>query len=119
MKNFFQFLTEAGQSQASMQASKLGLKSDGHGGWLDTRGEFVAKTEQGKLKFFNQRQKVGAKDPVQVRTPASQQVAATQTKPKPQAPPAPAPTAGKKQEPEKPEERGDTRSEERRVGKEC
>ena len=108
MKNFFQFLTEAGQSQASMQASKLGLKSDGHGGWLDTRGEFVAKTEQGKLKFFNQRQKVGAKDPVQVRTPASQQVAATQTKPKPQAPPAPAPTAGKKQEPEKPEERGDT-----------
>ena len=107
MKNFFQFLSEAGQSQASMQASKLGLKSDGHGGWLDTRGEFVAKTEQGKLKFFNQRQKIGAKDPNQVRTPASQQVAATQAKPKPQAAPA-SPTAGKKQEPEKAEERGDT-----------
>jgi hypothetical protein len=108
MKNFFQFLSEAGQSQASMQASKLGLKSDGHGGWLDTRGEFVAKTEQGKLKFFNQRQKVGAKDPNQVRTPASQQVAATQTKPQTQPAPKPTPTAGKKQETEKQEERGDT-----------
>ena len=108
MKNFFQFLSEAGQSQASMQASKLGLKSDGHGGWLDTRGEFVAKTEQGKLKFFNQKQKVGAKDPNQVRTPASQQVAATQTKPKAQPTQKPTSTAGKKQEPEKSEERGDT-----------
>ena len=88
MKNFFQFLTEAGESQASMQARKLNLKSDGHGGWIDSRGEFVAKTEGGKLKFFNQRQKVGGKDPDQVRTPANQQVAATQTK-QPTAAPAP------------------------------
>jgi len=29
MKSFFQFLSEA-QSQASMQAKKLNLKSDGH-----------------------------------------------------------------------------------------
>ena len=108
MKNFFQFLTEAGQSQASMQASKLGLKSDGHGGWLDSRGEFVAKTEQGKLKFFNQRQRASAKDPTQVRTPANQQVTATQVKSKPQPAPTPAPTAGKKQESEKTKERGDT-----------
>ena len=50
MKSFFQFLNEA-QSQASMQASKLNLKSDGHGGWLDSRGKFVANTEDGKLKF--------------------------------------------------------------------
>jgi len=108
MKSFFQFLSEAGQSQASMQASKLGLKSDGHGGWLDSRGEFVAKTEQGKLKFFNQRQKVGAKDPTQVRTPRNQQVAATQAKPQAQPAPKPAPSAAKKQEPEKPEGGGDT-----------
>jgi hypothetical protein len=80
MKSFFQFLTEAGQSQASMQAKKLNLKSDGHGGWLDSRGEFVAKTEDGKLKFFNQKQKVGKQDPNQVRTQKNQQVAATQTK---------------------------------------
>ena len=33
MKNLFQFLAEAGTSRASEQASKLNLKSDGHGGW--------------------------------------------------------------------------------------
>ena len=80
MKSFFQFLSEA-QSQASMQAKKLNLKSDGHGGWLDSRGEFVAKTEDGKLKFFNQKQKVGQQDPKQVRTQNNQQPTGTQTKP--------------------------------------
>jgi hypothetical protein len=39
-----------------MQAKKLNLKSDGHGGWLDTRGKFVAKTEDGKLKFLSKRE---------------------------------------------------------------
>ena len=89
MKNFFQFLTEAGASQASMQAQKLNLKSDGHGGWVDSRGEFVAKTENGKLKFYNQKQKAGEQDSKQVRTPANQQVAATQNK-APATAPAPA-----------------------------
>ena len=54
MKSFFQFLSEA-QSQASMQARKLNLKSDGHGGWLDTRGNFVATTEKGKLVFVDKK----------------------------------------------------------------
>ena len=54
MKSFFQFLNEA-QSQASMQARKLNLKSDGHGGWLDSRGKFVATTEDGKLKFVDKK----------------------------------------------------------------
>ena len=55
MKSFFQFLGEA-QSQASMQAKKLNLKSDGnHGGWLDSRGKFVATTEDGKLKFVDKK----------------------------------------------------------------
>jgi len=54
MKNFFQFFSEA-QSQASMQATKLNLKSDGHGGWLDSRGKFVATTEDGKLKFVDKK----------------------------------------------------------------
>ena len=44
------------QSQASMQARKLNLKSDGHGGWLDSRGNFVAKTEDGKLKFVSKKE---------------------------------------------------------------
>ena len=56
MKSFFQFLTEA-QSQASMQAKKLNLVSDGHGGWLDSRGKFVATTEDGKLKFVDKQKK--------------------------------------------------------------
>ena len=60
MKSFFQFLNEA-QSQASMQARKLNLKSDGHGGWLDSRGKFVATTEDGKLKFVDKK-KVKADD---------------------------------------------------------
>ena len=92
MKSFFRFLTEAGASQASMQAQKLNLKSDGHGGWVDSRGEFVAKTEKGKLKFYNQKQKAGEQDPNQVRSPANQQVAATQNK-APASAPAPAPRA--------------------------
>ena len=61
MKSFFQFLNEA-QSQASMQASKLNLKSDGHGGWLDTRGKFVATTEDGKLKFVDKKKVKGPEE---------------------------------------------------------
>ena len=45
------------QSQASMQAKKLNLVSDGHGGWLDSRGKFVATTEDGKLKFVDKKKK--------------------------------------------------------------
>ena len=63
MKTFLQFITE---STATQQAARLGLVSDGHGGWTDrTTGEFVAKTVKGTLKFFNKRQKVGGKDPKQ------------------------------------------------------
>ena len=54
MKTFLQFIRE---STATQQAARLGLEGDGHGGWYDrTSGEFVAKTEKGKLKFFNKRQ---------------------------------------------------------------
>ena len=62
MKTFFQFFTE---SLAVQQATRMGLKSDGHGGWYDKKGEFVAKTERGQLKFFNKRQKIGKQDPPQ------------------------------------------------------
>lgn len=62
MKSFFQFLKE---SNAVQQATRLGLTSDGHGGWYDKRGEFVAKTEKGQLKFYNKRQRIGKQDPPQ------------------------------------------------------
>ena len=61
MKSFFQFLNEA-QSQASMQANKLNLKSDGHGGWLDSSGKFVATTEDGKLKFVDKKKAKGEEE---------------------------------------------------------
>ena len=91
MKSFFQFLTEA-QSQASMQAKKLNLVSDGHGGWLDSRGKFVATTEDGKLKFVDKKKKK-AED----ARPAQAKSAQTQ----PQAEPkktAPQETSAKKAE---------------------
>ena len=75
MKSFFHFLSEA-QSQASMQAKKLNLKSDGHGGWLDTRGKFVATTEDGKLKFVDKKK---AKVDDETKKP-SQSQAQTQTR---------------------------------------
>jgi phosphopantetheine adenylyltransferase len=63
MKSFFQFLTE---TTATQQAARLGLQGDGHGGWYKD-GEFVAKTEKGRLKFYNKRQALG-KDPTQTET---------------------------------------------------
>jgi len=92
MKSFFQFLNEA-QSQASMQAKKLNLKSDGHGGWLDTRGNFVATTEDGKLKFIDKKKKKVEDD-----KPAQPKAAA---RPEPESEPkktAPEATGAKKAE---------------------
>ena len=91
MKSFLRFLGEASTSKASEQARKLNLKSDGHGGWLDSKGEFVAKTEGGKLKFYNQRQRPG-QDPPQpkgLNTPNA-------TQERPAAAQAPAPVAKQK-----------------------
>ena len=73
MKNLFQFLGEATlTAQAKEQARKMNLKSDGHGGWLNARGEYVAKTEGQRLKFYNKRQKEGEKDPAQKRKPGGE-----------------------------------------------
>ena len=62
MKSLLQFLSEA--SAASMQAKKLNLKSDGHGGWLDSHGNFVATTEDGKLKFVDKKKKKTEDEPI-------------------------------------------------------
>ena len=63
MKGFGDFFSEARTSQASEKAKKLGLKGDGHGGWYDRSGEFVAKTEKGDLKFYTKGQKPGKDGP--------------------------------------------------------
>ena len=60
MKYFYQFQ----ESMAAQQAARMGLQGDGHGGWYDrSTGEFVAKTEKGRLKFYNKRQRVGQDPP--------------------------------------------------------
>jgi len=82
MKSFFQFLKE---SAAVQQAARMGLQSDGHGGWYKD-GEFVAKTEKGRLKFFNKRQKVGQKDPPQ--TDREKRLSQPSSEPAPQQEPA-------------------------------
>ena len=57
MKSFTSFFTEARVSQASQQAERRGLVGDGHGNWLDKEGKIVAKTEQGRLVFFDKKVK--------------------------------------------------------------
>jgi hypothetical protein len=58
MKSFTQFISES----AAAQALRLGFEGDGHGGWYKD-GEFVAKTEKGRLRFYNKRQKAGQDPP--------------------------------------------------------
>jgi hypothetical protein len=88
MKSFSKFLTEATQSQASQQAQKLGLKGDGHGGWLDRSGKTVARTDKGKLKFVDGRQASGAQEPA-----AAPRQAGSAPSAQPQSTQAPAPAA--------------------------
>jgi cytidyltransferase-like protein len=95
MKSFHQFISEA--TASADQAKRLGFQGDGHGGWYDrATGEFVAKTEGGKLKFYNKRQRVG-QDPPQteheknVPSPSYNDPNAQQPQPQPQLEPEPAP----------------------------
>jgi hypothetical protein len=54
MKTFAQFIKEAVETLASTEAKNRGLVGNGHGDWYDREGNFVAKTINGKLKFFGQ-----------------------------------------------------------------
>jgi hypothetical protein len=87
MKSFSKFLAEATQSQASQQAQKLGLKGDGHGGWLDRSGKLVARTDKGKLKFTDGRQASAAEPAAEPRQAAAAPTA------QPQVAQAPVPAA--------------------------
>lgn len=72
MKKFTQFFTEARETSASAEAKRLGLTGDGHGGWYDKNGEFVAKTVKGKLQFFGSDNTPGQKDSPSTNTPTGQ-----------------------------------------------
>tara|TARA_B100000131_G_scaffold263600_1_gene260475 strand:+ start:2063 stop:3385 length:1323 start_codon:yes stop_codon:yes gene_type:complete len=103
MKSFLQFISE---STAVQQAKRMGLVGDGHGGWYDKQGEFVAKTEGGKLKFYNKRQRQG-QDPPQsekeknLSTSSSEPAQGKEQPAAPAAAPAPVPqqAAATQQEP--------------------
>ena len=56
-------------SQAAEQARKLGLKSDGHGNWIDRQGKVTARTEGGKLQFIDKKGPA-AEDPKAERKPS-------------------------------------------------
>ena len=103
MKTLFQFLTEA--SQASQQAKKLNLKSDGHGSWFDSRGNMVAVTEKGRLKFTDKK-KAAAESPAQImgRRRRDDDLAGAPLQKKPEA----KPKAKAKAEPEQKKSGGDT-----------
>ena len=94
MKSFLNFISEA---TASQQAARLGLVGDGHGGWYNKKtGEFTAKTEKGRLKFYNKRQKIGSQDPPQSEKEKNLSAPTTQT------PPQQEPQQQAQQEPEGP-----------------
>ena len=89
MKSLFQFMTEA-ESQAAVQAKKLNLTSDGHGSWMDSRGNFVATTEKGKLVFLKGRKKKAEEEgPGRAKAKAEEPKARPQAAAVPQAAPKP------------------------------
>jgi len=102
MKSFSKFLTEATQSQAAMQAKKLGYTGDGHGGWLDRSGKLVARTDKGKLKYIDGRQAKGAEKPAATAqtggAPAAPQTAPAGAGAPPAAPQAPPQDQDQKEE---------------------
>ena len=57
-------------SQAAEQARKLGLKSDGHGNWIDRQGKVTARTEGGKLQFIDRKGPKAEEDPKAERKPS-------------------------------------------------
>ena len=106
MKSFGQFLTEAVKTAASAEAKMKGLKGDGHGGWYDQKGNFVAKTVNGKLQFTGGRGSAQPEDPKSTKVaapaapkPKAKAPAAATTAPKPKAKEDPSATATKSPEP--------------------
>ena len=92
MKSFLKFISES----AAAQALRLGLEGDGHGGWYKD-GEFTAKTEKGRLRFYNKRQKAGQDPPQSEKeknlshsSTGQQEPATVQSKVSPQQIPNPA-----------------------------
>ena len=96
MKSFGQFLFEAVKTAASTEAKMKGLKGDGHGGWYDAKGNFVAKTVNGKLQF------TGGKGQAAPEEPTTQQAPTPEPQPTQAAPQAQAAPMQAQPQPEEP-----------------
>ena len=51
MKSFFEFLSEATASKAVQQATRMGLTSDGHGGWYDKTESLLPRLKAASYIF--------------------------------------------------------------------
>ena len=95
MKSFFNFLSEARVSKAAEKAKKLGLSSDGSGGWVDRQGNVQARTVGGELQF------------TQKKGPTAERETAAQKGPAPEEQPQGRKVAGDEESVEKEEEKSD------------
>ena len=96
MRNFFQFLSEARQSAASLEAKQKGLVYDSQrNAWINPKTkELVARTEKGKLHFITKRGPGKKDEPSDKRKAAKPEIKAKTTK---VAPPKAAPKPEKKE----------------------
>ena len=96
MRNFFQFLSEARQSAASLEAKQKGLVYDSQrNAWINPKTrELVARTEKGKLHFITKRGPGKEDEPSDKRKAAKPEIKAKTTK---VAPPKAAPKPAKKE----------------------
>ena len=108
MKSFGQFLTEAVKTAASTEAKMKGLKGDGHGGWYDAKGKFVAKTVNGKLQFTGGGGAKAPEDPMTQKVATPQAPQPKKATPQMQATRAPQPVEEPSVKNGKAPEEGDT-----------
>ena len=96
MRNFFQFLSEARQSAASLEAKQKGLVYDSQrNAWINPKTkELVARTEKGKLHFITKRGSGQQDEPSGKRKAAKPEIKAKTTK---VAPPKAAPKPAEKE----------------------
>ncbi len=96
MRNFFQFLSEAKQSAASLEAKQKGLVYDSQrNAWINPKTkELVARTEKGKLHFITKRGSGQQDEPTGKKKAAKPEIKAKTTK---VAPPKAAPKPAKKE----------------------
>ena len=108
VKSFGQFLIEAVKTAASTEAKMKGLKGDGHGGWYEAKGNFVAKTVNGKLQFTGGGGAKPPEDPKSTKVATPQAPTAQSKAPQAAAPQMPAAQEQPPEEGGKSPEPGDT-----------